>query len=346
MKKILVITQKVDDGDDLLGFFTSWLAGLAGRFDRIDVIALGTGSFSLPDNVHVHSLGKERGVSKLVQLATMLKLLWRYSSGRSSIFAHMSPIFAVIAWPFAKVRGCRLVLWYLHRSNTLKLRIAEKLVDVIVTADAASLRLKSKRIISLGHGIDTARFRVARDWTVLDRRPLRILSVGRLSPIKDFRTLIRESALLRDSDTDIEVRIVGRAIMPGDHAYEQELKEAVARSGVGDIVHFAGFVPHSSILNEYAWADIVVGCTPSGGIDKVLLEAMAAGCIAMSSNDVMAASFKPYTDKLIFGFGDAGSLTDKISSLSDFQNMSTALIANVKAGHELAVLTAKLAEIL
>ena len=199
MKKLLVITQKVDDDDDLLGFFGSWLSALAPHFDRIDVIALGTGRFDLPDHVMVHSLGKERGTAKIVRAFRMVLLLWRHSRGCSSIFAHMSPIFAIIAWPFAKLNGCRLVLWYLHRSNTFKLRLAERLVDNIVTADAASLALKSHKIVSIGHGINVARFATVRDWTAVDRRPLHVLSVGRLSPIKDFATLIRAFAIVRQS---------------------------------------------------------------------------------------------------------------------------------------------------
>src|SRR5574343_1529418 len=117
MKKLVIITQKVDSDDDLLGFFVEWISEFAKYFERIEVITLGVGRFNLPSNVFVHSLGKEHGGSKWRQALRFLNYMWRYGRGAHSIFAHMSPIFAVIAWPFAWLRGSKLVLWYLHRSR-------------------------------------------------------------------------------------------------------------------------------------------------------------------------------------------------------------------------------------
>src|SRR5689334_3750137 len=101
MSRLLVITQKVDEADDLLGFFVSWLREFSAHFDRIDVITLGAGSYDLPANVHVHSLGKEQGATKLRQWFRCLRMLWRYTPTKGAVFCHMSPIFAIVAWPFA-----------------------------------------------------------------------------------------------------------------------------------------------------------------------------------------------------------------------------------------------------
>ena len=58
--RLLILTQKIDSQDDLLGFFHGWVAKLAEHFDKITVIALGVGQYQLPANIKVLSLGKEK----------------------------------------------------------------------------------------------------------------------------------------------------------------------------------------------------------------------------------------------------------------------------------------------
>ena len=148
-KSLLIITQKVDENDDLLGFFVSWIREFSGHFSRVDVITLGSGAYELPANVHVYSLGKESGTSKPLQAFRLVKLLLKYTRECDAVFAHMSPVFAILAWPFTALRRTKLALWYLHRSLTLKLRIAMAMVDTLVTADADSLTVKSPKIIAV-----------------------------------------------------------------------------------------------------------------------------------------------------------------------------------------------------
>ena len=79
MKKLLIITQKVDAQDDLLGFFVDWIAEFARRFEEVHVVALEVGTHSLPGNVTVYSLGKDSGKTKIQQAITMSKLLAPYT---------------------------------------------------------------------------------------------------------------------------------------------------------------------------------------------------------------------------------------------------------------------------
>jgi glycosyltransferase involved in cell wall biosynthesis len=328
MSCLLIITQKVDEGDDLLGFFASWIREFAKHYERVTVIALGAAKTELPDNVTVYSLGKESGTPRWRRWFGFVNLLRREVPHHDAVFAHMSPVFAIAAWPFTRAWHKRLVLWYLHRSRTLRLRCALTMVDALVTADARSLTIRSPKIHAVGHGIDVARF-VVPDRIPPDGRPLRILSVGRISSIKGFETLIRAAAKLREADMDCEVRIVGKPVMPGDYQYERELHMLVTRLGVGDIVHFFGFVPHRDIPAHYRWADIVVGCTPPGGIDKVLLEAMAAGCVVFTSNTVMRAVLGAAADGLLFRHADAQALAAALAELDDYPAASFAMRQNV-----------------
>jgi hypothetical protein len=77
MANLLVVCQKVDEDDDLLGFFVGWIREFAKNFEKVFVITLAKGKYDLPSNVEVYSLGKERGDSKFVQLFRFYKYLLR-----------------------------------------------------------------------------------------------------------------------------------------------------------------------------------------------------------------------------------------------------------------------------
>ena len=170
--------------------------------------------------------------------------------------------------------------------------------------------------------------------------------MGRLSPIKDFGTLIRAASLARNEQMSLEVRIVGRAVMPADHAYARELSDLVSRLGVSDIVHFFGFVPYRDMAAQYRWADVVVGCTPPGGLDKAVLEGMAAGCVALTSNDVMADSLGERPERFLFPHGDSEALADRLSALGDWDVLRDLMVREVTARHNGAVTAARIAELL
>jgi len=56
--KLLIITQKLDERDSVLGFFVGWVRELAKHFPQIIVVCLEKGEYDLPANVRGLSLGK------------------------------------------------------------------------------------------------------------------------------------------------------------------------------------------------------------------------------------------------------------------------------------------------
>jgi len=349
MKNLLIITQKVDEQDDLLGFFVDWIKEFAVNFDKIFVITLAKGDYGLPGNVFVYSLGKEKGNSKFIRLITFYKLLFILIPKSSGIFAHMSPIFVIASWPLTFVFRKKIILWYLHRSVTYRLKVAEKLCYKIITATKESLGFTSDKIVETGHGINVEKFKTERNWNKGGR--LRILSVGRISPIKNYETLIDAASVLLEEKFDFEIKIVGRPVMPGDQDYLDKLKEMANRLGVGNIINFAGFMSYNRIPEEYKAADFVVGMTPQGGIDKAILEAMASGALVLTSNDTMKKYLGNYGDNLIFNYGDKKDLADKIKQLIDLtaevkSSISNVLRQAVRDEHNIKHTIAKISQIL
>lgn len=338
MKNILIITQKVDDNDDLLGFFVSWIKEFSKNFDKVFVITLGKGEYNLPSNVFVYSLGKERRSSKVSRFFTFYRLLFKLVPKSKGVFAHMSPIFAITSWPIAVLFGRKIFLWYLHRSSTFRLKLAEKLCSEILTADKDSLTIKSSKIIELGHGIDIEKFRIQRNWSNLNSRQINILSIGRISKIKDYETLIKAAKILKDRGLAFKASIVGRPVMSYDFEYFKELRKMVDTLGLKNHIEFIGFVPYSRIADYYKKSDIFVNLAPRGGIDKVVLEAMASGSLVLVSN----SAFKKYLGSydLLFKHGEAVDLAEKVIKLGDLsirgiENISGFFVQSVRKHHDL-----------
>ena len=77
MMRVLMITQKVNLDDDILGFTHTWVNKLAERVERLYVLALAVGRHSLRDNVELFSMGKERGNSRLERLVNFNRVVAR-----------------------------------------------------------------------------------------------------------------------------------------------------------------------------------------------------------------------------------------------------------------------------
>ncbi len=182
MKNILIITQKVDEKDQLLGFFIDWIKRFGDYFQKVTVLCLENRAPELPKNIRVISLGKDRGKSKIRQLFNFYRYIWSLRRDYDVVFVHMNPIWAALGGFWWHRMSKKVFFWYTHKAVTFKLKLAEKFADVIFSASKESFRLPSRKLVVTGHGIDTDLFkpdpnRQSHDGTV------RLLSVGRIAPV-------------------------------------------------------------------------------------------------------------------------------------------------------------------
>src|SRR3989344_1480649 len=289
--KLLVITQKVDKRDENLGSFHRWLEEFAKHFDRVTVIANSEGKHSLPANVEVYSLGKERGISRFKKVYKFLELFSHYYARADGVFFHMIPEFVLVSSPFLISHSKPSVLWYVHKSTTWKLKWAEKLVRYIFTASELSFRLPSKKVIYSGHAIDTEMFKPG----VTKYSPvLKILSVGRISPVKSIETLLKACAILRNSwPRQWALSLVGGPILERDREYLSTLKKFVREERLENNVIFHGPRPYTEILDTYRDHDMFISMSTTGSIDKAVLEAMSCGLTTITPNEAFYGILKP-----------------------------------------------------
>lgn len=281
--KLLIITQKLDINDPILGFFHSWLEVFSKNCERLTIICLEKGEYHLPENVTVHSLGKERGVSRFRYVLNFYYQILKERNNYDGVFVHMNPEYAILGFPVWKILGKKIALWYTHKSVDLKLRIAEKLTDKIFTASKESFRLSSRKVEVVGHGIDIKPFEFLRS----DFSGLRLLTVGRISPAKDIRTLILGVLDLKNKigDTDLTFDIVGGYATEDDKVYEKEMRKLVKESGLSSIVNFLGEKKYSDLPEIYREHNIFLHASRTGSMDKVVLEAIASGLTVFTSSE-------------------------------------------------------------
>ncbi len=312
MRHLLILTQAVDRNHPVLGFFYEWIASFAEQLDTVTVIALSAHAVDLPHNVKVISLGKEKGAGRAALLWGFIREISKNIRQCDAVFVHMCPIYAIIAAPFARYFHKPLSLWYVHASVTGELRCAEKLVDRIFTASAASFALQSTKVIITGHGINTDNFKPA--TTLRADHLFRIISIGRISPIKKYETLIEASALLvnRHDMKNLQVRIFGDVGHPSQLPYLSSLKSLVKKHSLENHVIFLGPLSHHNVADHYQGSDIAVNCSDTDSLDKSVLEAMACGRLTLTSNRAFHDIFYKNFPYLIFKKGDAGDLAKKI----------------------------------
>jgi glycosyltransferase involved in cell wall biosynthesis len=100
-----------------------------------------------------------------------------------------------------------------------------------------------------------------------------ILAAGRLSRQKDYATLLRAVARLRDRPW--KLRICGTG------PDEAKLRQLVCDLGIAERVEFAGFV--GDMVREYRAASVLAMSSRWEGLPATLLEAMACGCPVVST---------------------------------------------------------------
>ncbi|MCX5895730.1 MAG: glycosyltransferase family 4 protein [Proteobacteria bacterium] len=292
---LLLFNLLTDREDPILGFTTEWINALAPCFRKIFVITMAKGVVDVASNVTVYSVGKEQGYSELRRLLRFYQIT-RQILSRDKIdvcFVHMISIFAVLFFPLALLRRIPVLFWYCHGATPFTLRLAHTLVDRVVTCSADGFRLKSSKVKIIGHGINTDVFKPSDTKYPTDT--FRLLTVGRLSPVKHCDILIHAVKKVAASCTDpVSYTIIGGLERSDPAEYQAYLKGLVDDNHLDTVITFKGSVPFYIVPARYREADLFLNASSTGSIDKAVLEAMSSGCMVLTSNP----AFKRVLDDL------------------------------------------------
>jgi len=320
--KLLILTQAVDENNPVLGFFVDWIKEFAKRCEGVIVICLFKGKYNLPDNVKVLSLGKEDGVSRIEYLHRFYKYIWQERKNYDSVFVHMNHIYAILGGWLWKIRNKKVGLWYAHKQVGFSPALAEKFVDIIFTASAKSFRIKSKKVKIVGHGIDTDKFKPR--LSKGNNEIFKIVSAGRIAPIKNYETLIGAVELLLkiDKNKKIEVNIIGAPQTEAEDEYLNKLQKLVTDKKLGEALSFLGAVTNKEVVNHLQSSDLFVNMSQTGSLDKAVLEAMACGKLIITANESFIEILGDLSKKLILDDNNPVELADKIKFFMSADNQT------------------------
>lgn len=308
--KLLILTQKVDINDDVLGFFHRWIREFAKYCESVIVICLQKGKYNLPENVKVFSLGKEKGRSKIKYLFNFYKYIYKEQNNYDNIFVHMNSEYVVLGGFFWKLLRKKILLWNNHIQGNLATRLAVKIADKSFYTSPFSFnaRISGKKGRQMPAGIDTDIFKRIND---IKRISNSILFLGRISPVKRVEKLIEVAKLLDQERTDFLLNIVGGAAEK-DFGYFKQIKEMARDIENKEKIKFYDRVPNYLAPKIYNQNEFFINLTNSGSLDKTILEAMACETLVIVSNQ----SFKRILpEELIFEENNAEDLKKKVVAL-------------------------------
>ena len=339
--RLLICTQAVDEKDPVLGFFVAWIGRFAHECERVTVVTLREGSHALPSNVQIHVLGR----GKFRRAAQLLTLSYRHRTGYDAVFVHMNPEYLVVAGWLWKMLGKRIGLWYVHKSANIRLRIARRFVDAIFTASDTTFPIQDRRIVVTGHGIDVEASSGAR----IVHDGFRIATIGRIAPSKQTR-LIAEAVCAVATSRPVCLSIYGRPVTPQESAYERDLTEWLQEHDTQGIVTMHGIIAHVDVPEGLRGVDLFVNMGTTGGIDKAVLEAMAAGVPTISSSPAHAPMLAKYGVALT-PVPDVRKIAESIITIMDMppearRDLGMKLRSEVVSHHSLSSLITRITWIL
>jgi colanic acid/amylovoran biosynthesis glycosyltransferase len=214
---------------------------------------------------------------------------------RGSVFATTNP-----------KAGCKR----LFVSADFVLTISQALYDLVISKGACPARTKI-----LYTGIRLGRFPFNENWT-LETTPLKLLSVGRLVPVKGHSVLIQALPKLVDSGIDVSYTIVGGGPL------KQDLLKLARQQGVTDRLQIVDLLPQEELVDLYHSHHFLIHPSivlPDGcfeGMGTAITEAQACGLpVIASDHGGMLDTVKDGETGFLFATGKTDSLSDQICHL-------------------------------
>ena len=306
--RLVVVTQQVDPSSPVLGATVAKLRALAARVDELVVLADSAVPGTLPDNCRVRLFRASRRAGRGLRFEASLAGELARRPRPAAVLAHMCPIYAVLAAPIARPIGVDVLLWFTHWRRSRLLASATRLSSRVLSVDARTFPLRTRKLVAIGHGIDVSGLSCVQRSP--EREPLTLLALGRTSPAKGLDTILRAVAQV----PDVRLLIVGPSVTDDERLYRIALERLVIELGLLDRVDVRGPTPHHTVAGLYAEVDALVNDMREGATDKVVYEA-AATCLPVIASNPSFDTLLP--DELRFAHGDVDGLAAAIERLRD-----------------------------
>lgn len=299
--RLLIITQKVDMNDPVLGFFCRWVEEFSKHCEKLTVIALGAGEYHLPANVKVLSLGKESGnfqysilnfklFKNISYIFKFYKYIWSERKNYDSVFAHMNQEYVLLGGFIWKILNKKTMLWRNHPNGNLFTGLSVFLSDRVFCTSRYSYTARFKKTEIMPVGIDMDLFKRRPE---VKKIPNSILFLGRISPVKNIDLLIEAFNSLNKENFSFNAAIVGD-VADKDRRYYESAANKVKGYGLEKRMEFCKAVAPKETPDLYNKYELFVNLTLTGSMDKTIFEAMACETPILTTNQ----SLKGFIDNV------------------------------------------------
>jgi len=269
-----MVTRIVDKNDTRASFIHRWIEEISKHVDTLYVIALEVHEHSLPENVIVFSMGKEKTSFRPMYVINYYLNSLKIIGKVDAIFCHMNQVYTYMSWPYKLLLGKRIVSWYTHVYYKMPLRLVNFMCDILVSASERTCKIKSKKKKIIGHGIDTAVFEPMH--LVRSRA---ILYTGRINRIKGCKQLLHAVK----GEKQFKVVFVGVVVYEDDRKYLEEMKNYALDNDIDmEVKNGVPFKQIARIYNSYTY---FVNLSPKDALDKTNLESMACGTFTFTKSE-------------------------------------------------------------
>ena len=279
--RLLIAAQAVDQGDAALGFFLRWIEELAKHYERIEVIALKVGHYSLPKNVRVHSLGKEKGRPALGALtygARLIAYAWHLRNEYDLVFVHQGQEHILGAGWLWKLLRKPIYMWRNHYQGSFLTDIAASFCTKVFCTSRVSYTAEYKHTVLMPVGLDVERFSAH-----AHRVPNSVLYLARFAPSKKPHLLVEALGLLNARGLACTASFHGPTD-PKDFSYRETVIARARELGLEECVTFEGGIQHEDAPHVFASHEVYVNLMGGGAYDKTIFEAAASGCLVLAAS--------------------------------------------------------------
>ena len=351
--RLIMITPRVGYQNEIFAFIPSWINSLAKNTEHLWILTPRSEGLSFPENVEIIEVGRNYSKHETFFHAifhfhrAMIRIL--NNERVDGIFSHMYPEFAIIAAPYARIANIKQILWYAHTGVTWKLKLANILVNNIVTTSKDTCKLVSNKIVPIGQGIDTNLFNKKISVPLIEENGFKkIIYAGRISPIKNLYDFIQTARLLiyQYNRKDLRFIIAGAPPNPTQNQYLFDLINIVKELDLQDFFTFPGRIPHEELPFLFSKCHVFVS-TSKSGIDKTILEAMACELPPVISNSEFKPILKEFSQTLVCAENNPVELAEKINHLlslspDDYYCLGKSLREIILIDHNLDIFIEKL----
>jgi glycosyltransferase involved in cell wall biosynthesis len=113
--------------------------------------------------------------------------------------------------------------------------------------------------------------------------------------------------------------IIGEALTSEDRIYQQQIYARLGKSSVARQISFVGHVPMANIPNYYNTSFLHLNLSLTGIMDKTVMEALAAGCPVLTSNEAFYNILHDFPQYIIKN-NDIKAIAQQILSIYNDRN--------------------------